>query len=513
MGRMYRSGVPGLDEVMLGGFLDGSTVMIEGYTGTGKTLLGLSVIHAGISHLGEAGIVVTFEQLPQSLYRDAGSLGWDLRALEQQDRLRTIFISPATLIEEINAQISKVGDLIAEIDARRLFIDGINMLETVERDPFLRRKLIDQVLAAFHREGMNVFFSREKPETAPIGSAPESYIADAVLQLTYVQQHGRRIRYLEVVKSRGQEALNGLHTFRIGAGGVTVYPRQKMPAVQPLPTAYEEERAAFGVAELDEMLEGGVFRRSSTIVAGSSGTGKTQLCLQFLLAGARAGERGLLVSLEEPAFQLIASARNLASDVDELVAAGMLAIINMSPLETDINEQIITVRQAIGDGGVKRLVLDSLSNYEDLLPDVEFKDYVYALLSFIKASGITALFTTEIRELTAVERVTTYGTSYLLDNIIMLRFVELANSLRRAIVVLKTRGSDHASDIREYVISGEGIRILPLDPSVVVPVLSLQQYSHILTAFPIAQQPTTGQPGKAQRSARREGRRERGGRS
>jgi len=164
----------------------------------------------------------------------------------------------------------------------------------------------------------------------------------------------------------------------------------------------------------------------------------------------------------------------------------------------DINEQIIQVRQVLEQHDIKRLVFDSLSSYRDLLPEVEYKDYVYALLLFIKGSGVTALFTEEILALTAVERITSYGTSYLLDNIIMLRFVELANTLRRAIVVLKTRGSDHASDIREYEISKGGINILPLDPSIEVPVLAMQQYSHILTPFPAPQDQAHGKGQKKQ---------------
>lgn len=482
---MYRSGVPGLDEVMLGGFLRGHSVMIEGYTGTGKTSLGESIIHAGIVQFDEHGVIVTFEQLPETLYRDALSLGWDLRALERQDKLRVVFISPATLVEEVTAQISKVNELISDVDAQRLFIDGINMLETVERDPFLRRRLIDQVIAAFRREGLSVFFSREKPEATPLGAAPESYIADTVIQLTQVLRHHRRIRFLEVIKSRGQDSLNGLHTFTIGPGGVTVYPRQTLPALQPRPVAFGETRAAFGVEPLDQMLQGGLFKRSATLLAGSSGTGKTLLCLQFLIHGAKTGEPGLFVSLEEPVEQVINSARNLAPDVDRLVQSRALTVLQFSPLEVDVNEQIVRVRDAVKSLGVTRLCFDSLSNYQDLLPEVEYKDYVYALLAYVKSLDVTSIFTSEIRELTSVETITPYGTSYLLDNIIMLRFVELANTLRRALVILKTRGSGHANDIREYEITGEGIRILPIDPSVPVPVLSIQQYSHILTGFPL----------------------------
>lgn len=418
------------------------------------------------------------------MYQDALSLGWDLRLLERQNKLRVVFISPATLVDELSAQISRIADLIAEVDARRLFLDGINMLETVERDSYLRRRLIDRVIAAFHREGLNVYFSREKPEAAPLGATPESYIADTVVQLTFMPQRRRRIRCLEIVKSRGQKVVSGLHTFKIDTGGIVVYPRQKTPFLQPQPVAYEEERAAFGVAELDEMLRGGLFKRSATLVAGSSGTGKSMLCLQFLLHGARNGEPGLFVSLEEPAEQIVANARNLAPDVDELLRRGKLLILNLSPLEMDVNEQIIRVRETAADGKVARLVFDALSSYEGLLADVDYKDYVYALLSFIKSSAVTSLFVTEIHELTAVERVTTYGTSYLVDNIVMLRFVELANRLRRAIVILKSRGSDHADDIREYIIGKEGIRILPIDPSMTVPVLALQQYSHVWTGIP-----------------------------
>jgi circadian clock protein KaiC len=331
---------------------------------------------------------------------------------------------------------------------------------------------------------LNVYLSREKPELAPLGTTPEYYIADTVIQLTYVQQHNRRIRYLEVVKSRGQEVLTGLHTFTVGKGGVTVFPRQKMPGVQPELVVFGADRAAFGVPGLDEMLHGGLLRRSSTLLAGSSGTGKTILSMQFLLHGAKLGEPGLFVTMEEPAVQIIANAESLAPDVQKVVDAGLLTALQLSPLETDINQQIVMVREKMRAVNAKRLVFDSLSNYADVLPEVDYKEYVYALLSFVKGSGITAVFTEEIRELTEVEKVTPFGTSYLLDNIIMLRFVELANSLRRAIVILKTRNTAHASDIREYVIKPEGLEILPLDPNVPVPVLSLQQYSHILTPFP-----------------------------
>jgi circadian clock protein KaiC len=484
----YKTGVCGLDEVMLGGFIDGHSVMIEGYTGTGKTIFGETILVGGINEMGENGVIVSFEQLPESLYRDALSLGWDFRAMERENKLRVVFISPATLIEELTAQISRVGELIAQIDARRLYIDGINMLEMVERDPFLKRQLIDRVIAAFRREGLNVYFSRERPESTPLGTSAESYIADTVIQLSHIQQHNRRIRYAEVVKSRGQNSLSGLHTFKIERGGITIYPRQKTPVLQPLPVVYGQNRLNFGVPGLDDILRGGVFQRSSTLIAGSSGTGKTLLCLQFLLNGARRGERGLFVSLEEPADQIIANARSLGADIDRLLGDKMINILSMSPLETDINEQIIAVREAISRDEVKRFAFDSLSNYEDLLPEEDYKDYVYAFLAFVKSSGVTSLFTSEIRALTAVERVTSYGTSYLLDNIIMLRFVELENSLRRIIAVLKTRGSSHGNEIREYVISDQGIELVPLDPRVSVPVLSLQQYSHVLTAFPVPRQ-------------------------
>ena len=225
------------------------------------------------------------------------------------------------------------------------------------------------------------------------------------------------------------------------------------------------------------------------------------LCLAFLINGARQGEPGLLVSLEEPVEQILSNARSIAPDVDDLVQSHTLKILTMSPLETDINEQIVLVREQVGAGGVKRLAFDALSNYVDVLPELEYKDYVYALLSFIRTSGVTSLFVEDIRQLTEVQMVTSYGTSYLLDNIIMLRFVEVANELRRAIVVLKTRGSDHARDIREYVITGQGLEILPIDPGISVPVLSLQQYSHILTGFPVPRE--EGAPrGTGRRSTR-----------
>ena len=500
---IYRTGIPGLDELMVGGFRDDRSVMIEGYTGTGKTVLGMAIIEAGIRERGEPGVIVTFEQPPSDLYDDALSLGWDFRALERQNKLRVIFVSPATLLDELAAQVGRVSELIAEIDARRLYVDGVNMLGTVERDQFRRRQLLIKLIAAIQREGLNIIFSRERPESDPLGTAPESYLADTVIQLSHAQQHGRRTRYLEVVKSRGQEVLTGLHSFKIGRGGVTIYPRQKMPALQTRSLAYGEERAAFGVAPLDEMLRGGLFRRSATLVAGSSGTGKSTLALQFLLHGARQGEPGLFVSLEEPAEQVIENARGVAPDVDGFLEDGTLRVLRLSPLEMDVNEQIVRVREGLADGRVQRLAFDSLSSYENLLADVEYRDYVFALLSFVKSLGVTALFTSEIHSLVGVERITVYGTSYLLDNVILLRFVELANSLRRAVVVLKTRGSDHANDIREYVVTKEGIQILPIGPDVTVPVLSIQQYSHLLTQQP-TRSPKEGKRGAGKNPGKRD---------
>jgi circadian clock protein KaiC len=215
------------------------------------------------------------------------------------------------------------------------------------------------------------------------------------------------------------------------------------------------------------MLGGGTYPGTTTLVAGSTGTGKSLLGLQYILAGIQAGQRALIINMEETPEQIIRNAKILQFDLAPLIDSGMLRLMYADPAEVDLNQHLGVVMEAVQTRGVQRILIDSVTNYAVIAPnDHQFKDSLYTLVSFLKSAGVSSLFTSETPELMSTPRITEQTVSVFVDVIMLLQYVQTGQTLSRRLLVLKTRGSDHAKDFRSYTIGAGGFHLAEPDPEV-----------------------------------------------
>ena len=496
---LIETGIRGLDEVLGGGFPAQNTLLISGSPGTGKTILGMQFIRNGILIKGEPGVILTFEQFPEMIYRDAASLGWDFRELEKRGQLRVIHTSAQTYLQEMRAPGNLIERAIRDIGAKRCFVDGF--LLALSDGRIHKEVEVRQLFDSLRREGLYVMAAKEKPADEASGMSYESFLGDTIIQLNYESDRQRRVRSLEVIKSRGQGFLGGSHSFAIRPDdGLVVYPRFKAPHETTLEIGeFSEERVSTGVAGVDAMTAGGVLRGSTTLVAGVSGVGKSILGLQLLTEGARAGERGLLISFDEPPQFIQRQAVSIGLDVKAAVDSGALVLRHLSPVELEVNRHLHEIRNLVVVGKVRRLVLDAVSIFEAGTDPVSFRDYLVSLVSLLRANGVTTYLISELRDYANLERLTAYGTSCVADNILIMRFLEHRGQVRKVMAVVKARGSDHDRGIHEYRIENGGIRVLPSNSSMdTAGTLPLDEYRNLLLGS-VQWHPHTDEGGGASR--------------
>lgn len=496
---LIQTGIAGLDALFLGGIVHGNVILVEGAPGTGKTLLGVEFIYRGITAYQEPGIIVVFEMTPRKLIRDAAGFGWDLEALQHTNTLKILFTSPQVLAQELQSPDSLLLETAAEMGARRLFIDGLSLLRSVlnsapgapDHGLAAYRELVQQLLAGVQRENLTAMLAHEvmAHETPASTLEVAEFLADTVIVLERAR-YGRGIRRtLEIMKSRGQDFDAGQHTLCITSGtGLEVFrrvqARPRFDLAQPTSTA---KRSVIGVAPLDTLIGGGIFDGSTTMVVGISGAGKTVLSVQLLLEGAQTqAKRGLLVSLDEHPAQILRNAETLGLNLRAHVDAGTVQVLYESPQELDLDAHFARLIQTIEASQIERLVIDGMTSYSAALEDKGlYRNFFHALVGYSKQHLLTTFFNYENPELFGLSAfMPDFAVSSIVDNIIMLNFVELGTTLRRAITVAKARGSAHQFTTREFTIGPGGITLLPVDEATALPVLPFPSYYGLLSRAP-----------------------------
>jgi circadian clock protein KaiC len=492
-----KTGIAGLDEILLGGIPRSNVVLVQGETGTGKTMFGTEFIYRGIVEFDEPGMIVVFETSAQKLMRDAATMGWDLEALQTRNKLQIVFTSPEVLEQEVRSPDSLLLETAAEIGARRIFIDGIGLLNhsaTVvtphNSTPGSYRELLQQVIEALSREKLTTLISHEAGNSTDRQSTLEAagFLADTVIRLSAETASGRIHRSIEIVKSRGQDYDAGDHTLKINPGaGLEVFRRVQAPlrrdVAQPSSTA---RRSVMGVDALDDLIGGGIFDGSTTMVVGVSGVGKTVLGTHLLREGVvRQQQNGLLVSIDEHPAQILRNAATLGLNLQEQLEAGEIHILFDSPQELEIDVHFSRIVSLIEKYNIQRLVIDGMTSYSTALGNLAlYRDFFHALVAYSKSRLMSTFFNYENPEFLGLSTfMPDFPVSSIVDNIILLSLVEIDSSLRRCITAVKARGSAHQFDSREYVIREGGIHLLPIDEAPPVR-LPLSHYSSVLSRAP-----------------------------
>ena len=466
---VIKTGIKGLDAILLGGIPRGNVILVEGAAGTGKTTLGLEFIYRGITEFDEPGMIILFEVSPDKLVRDAEQFGWDLRELERQGRLKIVFTTRGVFTQEMQQADSLLLAEAAEIGARRIFVDG------------LRRPTLDvggrsegfQVLAeGLHREQLTAMLALEvAPGEVPrrASQAPEEFVADTIVILAIERIQRAVQRSIEVVKSRGQDFEMGLHTFGIYDGrGLEVYRRVQMPrgVEREHAAAYDPTtRVMSGTAGLDPLINGGYFVGSTTLVVGISGVGKSVMGLQYLAEGARRGERGLMVTLDEPPAQVVRNARSIGIDLQGAIDSEAVRLVFQPPQEIEIDRHFAQIEEIIRTFRPRRALIDSLSTYGSNIGagGRDYRDFFHALVVLMKEYQVTAVYNHENPEMLGMSSMMgAYSVSSLVDNILLMNWVELGDTFRLGLTVAKMRSNPTVRTTHECeVVDGQGLRVLP----------------------------------------------------
>jgi len=285
-------------------------------------------------------------------------------------------------------------------------------------------------------------------------------VADGILWLSQNLHRNSMVRKMQVVKMRGQAQAPGLHTFRISDEGIQIFPRailQRGTTVGPaIKVATGEERVPMGISGLDEMLGGGLPVGYSLLVVGPSGSGKTILATEFLAEGIRRGEPGVIAAFEKSPSQL------LSKKLNALVKAGQVGVINTRSLDLSIDETLHDLIAMINRMQAKRVVIDSLSGFELALASEfseDFRGSLYRLIAELTDMGVTILMTSELEDRYTDLRFSPFGSAFLSDAIIVLRYIEIEGQFKRVFSVVKVRSSEHSKDIRLFDITDEGLII------------------------------------------------------
>ena len=491
-----RMGIEGLDDILAGGIPRGNVILVEGAAGTGKTTLGLEFVYRGAREFGEPGLVVLFEVSPEKTLADAAGLGWDLRELEQAGRLKILFTTREILHRELQQSDSLLLEEARRIGARRIFIDGLTRLvpePTEIQDP---REQFHVLVEGLHRERLTAMLSLDvlgQEEARLAVRVPEELVADTVILLRLEPVHRAVQRSLEVLKSRGQDYQMGRHSFRIVDGhGIEVYRRVQAPrgSGRDRAAAFDPTtRVTTGVPGLDEVVNGGYFLGSTTLVVGISGTGKSVMACQYIAEGARRDERSLMLTLDEPAPQVIRNAHSIGIDLQAEIDRGVVEIWYDPPQEIEIDRHFHDIEQRMRQFQPKRVVIDSLSTYGSSLGASGriFRDFFHALVALMKEHQVAAVYNHENPELLGMSSMMgDYSLSSLVDNILLMNWVELGDAFRLGVTVAKMRANPTTRVTREYqIVEGAGMRVLPRDLGAVLPASPFSRYAGLVSRAPM----------------------------
>lgn len=469
---LVQSGISGLDAILSAGIPRGNVILLEGAIGTGKTTLGVEFVYRGASQFGEPGIIVLFEVSPDRLVRDAAGLGWDLPALERAGTLKIVFTTRQVFKQEIQQADSLLLEEAARMGARRIFVDGVaGLLGTGNGDGKEPRDTFHVLVEGLQRENLTAILAVEASALSDnrASALPEESIADTVIRLRMEDMTRAAVRSIEIVKSRGHDFQMGRHSFRIIDGhGIEVYRRVQAPrrASRDQAAAFDSTtRVPTGIPGLDVLVNGGYFIGSTTVISGISGVGKSVMGLMYIAEGARRGERCLMLTLDEQVQQVIRNGNSIGIDLQAHIDSGLVRIQYHTPQEMEIDYHFHQIEQTIEEFKPKRVLFDSLSTYGSNLGTRGrmFRDFFHALVALMKEHQTATVYNHENPEMLGMASMMgDFAMSSLVDNIILMNWIELGDAFRLGLTVAKMRANPNTRSTHECkILDGQGLHVLP----------------------------------------------------
>jgi len=439
----------------------GRPTLVCGSAGAGKTMLAVEFVVRGVTEFDEPGVFMLFEENAAELTANVRSLGFDLGKLTAQKKIKLDYVHiERSQIEEtgeydLEGLFIRLGHAIDSIGARRVVLDTLEALFAGLPNHAILRAELRRLFRWLKDRGLTAIITGERGEHSLTRYGLEEYVADCVILLDHRVNDQISTRRMRIVKYRGSAHGTNEYPFLIGESGLSVLPITSMELDHKAPT----ERVSTGIARLDEMFGGkGVYRGSSVLITGSPGTGKSSIGAAFVASACQRGERALMFAFEESAAQIVRNMRSIGIDLEHWMKKGLLKILSTRPTLQGLEQHLLLMHDAVLTFSPSVVVIDPISNLT-LEWHTGVKSTLMRLIDFLKRQQITTFFTS-LSEGEATTEDSEIGISSLMDTWLLLRNIEQNGERNRTIYVLKSRGMGHSNQVREFVISGDGIELV-----------------------------------------------------
>lgn len=459
------TGSPGLDYILAGGYASKRIHLIEGTPGAGKTTLGLQFLLEG-REAGDSSLYITLSESREELLHVASTHGWSLDGIEifelvppelslDQDREQSIVYASDLELGETVQMVKAVVERLAPV---RVVFDSLSEIRLLAQGALRFRRQVLALKHFFAQHGCTVLFLDDLTET--IDDLSLHSLSHGVVRLEQIAlNYGAERRRLRVHKMRGRKFHGGYHDFIIRSGGLEIFPR--LVAGDHPDTGYEQKLGQSGISELDDLVGGGLDYGTSTLIIGPSGTGKSTLAFQYAFTAMQRGERALVVSFDETRRIFEQRVGGLGMDVEPLKDDGRFTYRQIDPAELSPGELTGIVRDHVENRGVTIVVLDSLSGYQQAMPEEQYMLLqMHEILTYLNQQNVlTFLILTQSGMVGQMQN--PIDLTYLSDSVLLLRYFEAQGEIRRALSAIKKRTGHHEPTIREFKISRQGLDVGP----------------------------------------------------
>jgi circadian clock protein KaiC len=454
------TGIQGLDEITNGGLPAGRPTLICGSAGCGKTLMAMEFLVRGATQFGEPGVFMAFEENEHDLIMNTRSLGFDLKKLVARKKLVLDYVHiERKEIEEtgeydLEGLFIRLAHAIESIGAKRVVLDTIESLFAGLPNQMILRSELRRLFRWLKDREMSTIITAERGEGTLTRHGLEEYVADCVMVLDHRVQNQMSTRRMRIIKYRGSTHGTNEYPFLIDETGISVLPVTSLGLDHQAST----QRISSGIPKLDAMLDGkGYYRGSSILISGAPGTGKSSLAAHFADAACRRGERCVYFAYEESSDQIIRNMRSIGLDLKPWIDKGLLLMHAVRPTLYGIETHLVSMHHQIRDFKPAVVVVDPISSLSSTQDEIELKPTLMRLIDFLKREKITTLFTSLISGDKRASEDSQIGVSSLMDTWLLVRNIETNGERNRTFYVLKSRGMAHSNQVREFIITSQGI--------------------------------------------------------
>ena len=457
------TGMSGFDEVTNGGLPAGRPTLICGPAGCGKSLFAVEFLIRGATEFGEPGVLMTFEETADDIRKNVASLGFDVEKLVAQKKLYIDHVKVERSEIDENGEYDlegifvRLAHAIATVGAKRVVLDTIETLFSGFSNQAILRSELRRLFGWLKERNLTTVITGERGDGTLTRQGLEEYVSDCVILLDHRVNGQISTRRMRVVKYRGSTHGTNEYPFLIDEEGISVLPITASAMDYPV----SNSRLPSGIAELDDMLDGkGYFRGSTVMVTGTAGTGKSSLAAHLVDAACKRGESCMYFSFEESPAQIVRNMRSVGISLQPHVDRQLLQFHSARPSMHGLEMHLVKMHKMIEAFKPSVVVVDPISNLQSAGSLDDSTNMLIRLIDFLRKKQITAFFVSLSAGGSVSLEMTDEGMSSLVDTWLLVRDIELGGERNRALYVLKSRGMAHSNQVREFLMTTKGIKLV-----------------------------------------------------